>query len=134
MTIKEISRALRKFIEKAVQDRPDEEAAEYACLFPEWPEPGTTVYAGEKYRWNGSLVKVLQTHTTQDDWNPDTAPSLYAYILTSENPEEILEWVQPESTNPYMSGDRVTHNGKTWSSNLDYNVWEPGVYGWDELV
>ena len=23
--------------------------------------------------------------------------------------------------------------GKTWISDIDNNVWEPGVYGWTEL-
>ena len=41
----------------------------------------------------------------------------------------IPEWEQPESTNPYMKGDKVKHNDKTWVSDIDNNVWEPGVYG-----
>lgn len=40
---------------------------------------------------------------------------------------------QPESTNPYSKGDKVTHNGKTWRSTIAGNVWEPGVYGWEEI-
>ena len=40
---------------------------------------------------------------------------------------------QAESTNPYAKGDKVTHNGKTWISTTDNNVWEPGVYGWEEV-
>ena len=44
----------------------------------------------------------------------------------------IPEWEQPDSTNPYMKGDKVTHGGKTWVSDIDNNVWEPGVYGWSE--
>ena len=30
-------------------------------------------------------------------------------------------------------GDKVTNNGKTWQSTTDNNVWEPGVYGWEEV-
>ena len=33
----------------------------------------------------------------------------------------------------YDAGDKVAHNGKHWTSNLDGNVWEPGVYGWTEV-
>lgn len=33
-----------------------------------------------------------------------------------------------------MLGDKVTHNGKTWTSIVDNNVWEPGVYGWAEYA
>ena len=65
---------------------------------------------------------------------------LYVEVVTSgtepEEPtgEEIAEWAQPDSTNPYMTGDRVLHNGSTWESTVDNNVWEPGVYGWIEII
>ena len=28
--------------------------------------------------------------------------------------------------------DKVTRNGKTWVSDADGNVWEPGMHGWTE--
>lgn len=69
---------------------------------------------------------------------------LYVEVVTSGTEEptepeeptggEIAEWVQPDSTNPYMMGDRVLHNGSTWESTVDNNVWEPGVYGWAEVT
>lgn len=70
---------------------------------------------------------------SQPDWNPAAAPSLFAKVLIPD-PEVIPEWEQPDSTNPYHIGDKVTHNGKTWVSTVDNNVWEPGVYGWEELL
>ena len=60
---------------------------------------------------------------------PADAPSLWAEILIPD-PEVIPDWVQPGSTNPYMKGDKVKLNGKTWMSDIDNNVWETGVYGW----
>lgn len=63
---------------------------------------------------------------------------IYVEVVTSEpeepTGEEVAEWVQPDSTNPYMTGDRVLHNGSTWESTVDNNVWEPGVYGWAEVT
>jgi hypothetical protein len=50
------------------------------------------------------------------------------------DPDVIPEWEQPDSTNPYMKGDKVAHNSKTWVSDVDNNVWEPGVYGWTEMA
>jgi hypothetical protein len=42
-------------------------------------------------------------------------------------------WVQPVgSIDAYHLGDRVAHTGN-WISNIDNNVWEPGVYGWNQL-
>ena len=68
----------------------------------------------------------------QETWTPDTAVSLWAKVLTDPS-GGILAWVQPDSTNPYMKGDKVTHNGKTWESLIDNNVWEPGVVGTESL-
>lgn len=63
---------------------------------------------------------------------PTDAVSLWAKILIPD-PTVIPEWQQPESTNPYMKGDKVTHQGKTWQSTIDNNVWEPGIYGWETI-
>ena len=100
-------------------------------FYPEWAA-GQDYTAGFKVQYNGTLYKVLTAHTSQDDWTPDAAPSLFAKVLI---PDETVvpEWEQPDSTNPYNAGDKVTHNGKTWVSDVDNNVWEPGVYGWSEV-
>lgn len=45
----------------------------------------------------------------------------------------ILQWEQPESTNPYKKGDKVLHKDATWISIIDDNIWEPGVYGWEQI-
>ena len=84
-------------------------------------------------RYDEILYKCLQNHTAQASWTPTDAPSLLAKVLIP-TPAEIPEWEQPESTNPYMKGDKVKHNGKTWESTIDNNVWEPGVYGWGEVT
>lgn len=83
--------------------------------------------------YDGKLYKVLQAHTSQADWTPPSAPSLFAEVLPGQGGTDIGEWKQPGSTNPYKKGDKVTHNGKTWESTADNNVWEPGVYGWTEV-
>lgn len=120
--------AKRRLIERAAQGLTDEEALDGAELFPEWRS--ATVYTlGQRVRYGGVLYRCLQTHTSQAGWNPVDAPSLWARVLI-EDPNVIPEWEQPDSTNPYAKGDKVTHNGKTWESTCDGNVWEPGVYGW----
>ena len=49
--------------------------------------------------------------------------------------EAIDLWVQPQgSADAYMKGDKVSHNGKHWVSDIDNNVWEAGVYGWEEQM
>lgn len=75
---------------------------------------------------------MLVQHVSQPDWTPAAAPSLFAKVLIPD-PEVIPEWEQPDSTNPYHTGDKVRHNEKLWICTVDNNVWEPGVYGWDEI-
>lgn len=107
----------------------DEQALSVPVLYPAW-RSGVDYVTGQRVLHGGVLYKALQGHTSQDDWTPGAAPSLFAKVLI---PDEtvIPEWVQPDSTNPYRKGDKVTHNGKTWTSGIDNNVWEPGVYGWE---
>ena len=109
----------------------DEQALAATALYPVW-RSGIDYSVGIRVLYNGTLYKVLTAHTSQDDWTPDAAPSLFAKVLI---PDEtvIPEWEQPDSTNPYSAGDKVMHNGKTWVSDIDNNVWEPGIYGWTEL-
>lgn len=110
----------------------DNTALRMTEFYPEWAA-GHDYSTGYKVQRGGKLWRCLQDHTAQADWTPDAAPSLWAKVLI---PDETVvpEWEQPDSTNPYSAGDKVTHNGKTWVSDVDNNVWEPGVYGWTEAT
>ncbi len=131
MGLVELARKLRPIIEKAAQSLADETALEAVELFPEW-KAGRAYTAGQRVRYDGVLYSVLMDHTSQEGWTPIAAASLFAKVLIPD-PDTIPEWEQPDSTNPYSAGDKVTHNGKTWVSDIDNNVWEPGVYGWTEV-
>lgn len=49
--------------------------------------------------------------------------------------EEYPEWIQPTGAHDaYAQGAKVSHNGKKWTSDIAANVWEPGVYGWTEVI
>ena len=49
--------------------------------------------------------------------------------------EEYPEWVRPTGAHDaYAQGAKVSHNGKKWTSDVGGNVWEPGVYGWTEVI
>lgn len=128
MTLIERARELRAIIEQAAKSLDDETALQGVELFPKWSE-NSEYKTGERLRYNGILYKVLQDHISQSDWTPDVSSSLFSKVLIPDE-NVIPEWEQPDSTNPYMAGDKVTHNNKTWVSNIDNNVWEPGVYGW----
>lgn len=110
----------------------DTSAASVPELFPMW-YPDKAYAVDDRVQFDGHLYRVLIAHMSQSDWLPPDAPSLYAVVLIPD-PSVIPEWVQPGSTNPYMAGDKVRHNGKIWISTIDNNVWEPGVYGWEETT
>lgn len=135
MDIFEMARRLRQMVVEQASNFTDDEALDVPFAYPKW-KTDTLYSVGERVRYGEDLYRVLQEHTSQAGWTPDQAVSLYSKILPGQegSDEEIGEWVQPDSTNPYMIGDKVTHNGKTWVSIIDYNVWEPGVYGWEEVV
>lgn len=133
MSVIERARELRKQIEENASVLTDEKAAEVPELFPAWNGDGVSFITGNRVHYNGVLYKCLQSHEAQANWTPETAPSLWARVLI-EDPDTVSAWVQPDSTNPYMIGDKVSHNGKTWECSVNYNVWEPGVYGWTEVT
>lgn len=109
----------------------DEQAVEAPAVYPTWKEE--TEYAlDERVLHNDVLYKVVTAHTSQLDWTPDVAHSLFAKVLIPDE-NVVPEWEQPDSTNPYMTGDKVIYNGKTYVSIVDNNVWTPDAYGWSEV-
>ena len=119
-----------KLVAKQVTD--DATALEIKIFYEEWIF--NRVYNKNEYLlYKNVLYKSLSDHTSHKDWKPDVTPSLYTKVLVDPTGETILEWQQPGSTNPYMKGDKVTHNGVIYISTVDNNVWEPGVYGWEVM-
>jgi hypothetical protein len=108
----------------------DADAEAVTTLFPEW-ESGETYAVGDRRQYNDLLYRCVQAHTAQPDWTPDVTPALWVRTSTEEWPE----WIQPTGAHDaYNAGDKVSHNGAHWISDIDANVYEPGVYGWHEAV
>ena len=125
------ARKIRAVMEEQATALTDEQALEVPEMFPKWTPRDFA--AGERVRYQGVLYKCLQAHPANETYTPDTAVSLWARVLIPD-PGAIPNWVQPDSTNPYMKGDKVKHNGQTWVSDIDYNVFEPGVAGWSVVA
>lgn len=120
MNIEE-ARKLRRFIEQMSENATDEEALDNIVAFPKW-EVGKEYEKDFRLRYEDVLYKVLQNHTSQADWTPDTAVSLYVRVSIEEWPE----WIQPTGAHDaYNIGDKVSHNEKHWVSLIDANVYEP---------
>ena len=119
-----------KIIKAMTLTADDQTALTGIDLYPKW-EVGIAVAKDSRYQYNGKLYKCVQAHTTQADWQPDVTPALWVIVSLDEWPE----WVQPTGAHDaYAKGDKVTHNFKKWTSDVDANTWEPGVYGWTEVT
>lgn len=108
----------------------DDEAETVTVLFENW-QSGVFYEVGDRRQYDGLLYRCVQAHTSQEEWQPPNVPALWVRTSTEEWPE----WIQPTGAHDaYSAGDKVTHNEKHWISDVDNNIWEPGVYGWTEAV
>lgn len=106
-------------------------ATEHTDLFNPW-ESGMPYKVGNIRSYTENLYQCIQDHTSQDDWTPDVATSLWKKI--GDPTVEFPEWSQPiGAQDAYQTGDKVSFNEKHWESTADNNVWQPGVYGWIEV-
>lgn len=114
----------------------DAQALQVPMLFDEFDGNGVNYKVGKRVIYEGVLYKVLQDHTSQEGWTPTAAPSLFAKVINETIDGSIPEFEQPNSTNPYMKGDRVLFNGKVYESLIDNNVYSPEAYpaGWKEII
>ena len=124
------AKQLRALIEALSASLSDETALTGVELFPPW-SVGKAYATGDRVQYEGTLYKCVQAHTSQADWTPPATPALWTAVSIDEYPA----WVQPTGAHDaYSKGDKVTHNGKRWTSDVDNNTWEPGVYGWTEVT
>lgn len=133
--------SLRAMIERSSASLPDSDALEAVELFPVWAAD-TDYWNGNRARdpADGLLYKlILETpdghpHHSQSDWPPRLVPAIWVRV---DNPaEEWPEWKQPQGAHDaYKAGRKVSHNGKHWINTYgDGNIWEPGVFGWEEVA
>lgn len=107
-------------------------AAEHADLFAPWAYP-VSYKVSQIRRYGGKLYRCVKDHISQEDWTPEAAASLWA--VTADPAEEWPTWSQPIGAHDtYSAGAKVSHQDKHWISDTDGNVWEPGVYGWTEVM
>lgn len=131
MTLTELARKLRPYIEKAAISLTDEDALEAKELYPLWSSDGIEYKVDDRVRYENVLYRVLQNHTSQPNWTPVAAASLFAKVLIPD-PDVIPDWEQPDSTNPYQIGDKVRFEGHVYESTINNNIWSPSAYpaGW----
>lgn len=115
----------------------DDKAMEVAYVYDPW-QIGKSYSVGDflTYGENGvgdpQLYKVVQAHTSQANWTPDTAVSLYVAIGINDSGYAV--WSQPTgSHDAYNMGDIVDYNGTLYKSLINGNVYSPEAYpaGWE---
>lgn len=111
----------------ARQTTDDAQALDIQEFYDEWMYD-IQYYKDQYVRYREVLYKILVDHVSQKTWKPDVTPSLYAKVLIDPTGETILDWVQPDSTNPYMVGDKVKFEDHIYESLIDNNVWSPAAY------
>lgn len=129
MSYAEKARKLVSSIRLATSYLDDEQAESVTDLFPLWAS-GVAYEVGDRRQYDGLLYRCVQAHTSQTDWTPPAVPALWVRTSTEEWPE----WIQPTGAHDaYEKGAKVSHNGEHWISDIDANVYEPGVYGWSKV-
>ena len=125
-----VQQAVVTLAKMQAKDLNDDQAVEVKYLFDAWDGDGHAYSVGDRVLCNDLLYKVIQAHTSQAAWTPDAAASLFARC--DDPGEEWPEWRQPTgSADAYEAGAKVSHSDGHWISEVDANVWEPGVYGWE---
>lgn len=81
----EVVDKIKQLLQEQVKQQTDEEALENIELFPTWQSKlGVQVSQGERLYFDDKLYKVLQAHTPQEDWRPDTTASLYVQVVADD--------------------------------------------------
>ena len=131
MTYTELAK-YRQMIVKGSASLSDEDALEVPMLYDAWTV-GKAYHKDDRFTFEDKLYKVLQDHTSQADWIPSEAHSLYVEVGEEG---KIYPWKQPTAENPYMKGDKVyypDYGDPIYESLIDNNVWSPEEYsqGWE---
>ena len=126
---------LRAIIERAVAalGRGNEGALECVELFQAW-ENSKAYTVETRVQYSGKLYRCVQAHTSQSDWTPPVAVSLWSEV-TVDPTTGYDEWKQPTGAHDaYNKGDIVSYNGKLYRSLIDGNAYSPDAYpaGWQE--
>ena len=131
---------LRRALQMFAATLTDEQALEIASVYPRWEvgkaySVGDIISYGETSLGDPQLYKVVQAHTSQEDWIPGQGTdSLYDAFGLDESGYPI--WSQPTGAHDaYNTGDIVNYNGTLYKSTMDGNVWAPDAYpqGWEKV-
>lgn len=117
---------IKQLLQEQVKQQTDEEALENIELFPTWQSKiGVQVNQGERLYYDDKLFKVLQTHTPQEDWRPDTTASLYVQVIAESDAGTIDNPIPFELNMELVEGKYYTEDGVKYLCvrELAQSVW-----------
>lgn len=135
----QMAQQLRKAILMFAAGLSEEKAMEIAMVYDPWMvgkvyAAGDFLTYGKNAVGDPQLYKVIQAHTSQQDWTPDIAPALFAAIGLDAAGHPV--WSQPAGAHDaYNQGDIVDFQGDLYRCVMDGNTYSPAVYpaGWEKV-
>lgn len=114
----------RIMVDVAVSYLDDDEAETVTILFENWAV-GVSYSVGDRRQYKGLLYRCIQSHTSQADWTPDVAVSLW--VRTSA--EEWIPWYQPTGAHDaWMRGMKMAYtDGHHYICLVDGTVYPPDI-------
>ena len=99
-------------------------------FYPEW-KSGVALSVGHKLQYGGKLYRVIQAHTSQDDWTPDAVASLFERIDETHDGSKY-DPIPYEGNMALESGKCYVQDGVTYLCSRDTG--NPVYHALSELV
>lgn len=115
----ERAKEFRKMSMISADSLPDTQAAEVKTLYPVWEEgEAVSIDARRYYPPTDMLYKCSQAHTTQADWTPDVATSLWT-PLDVEHTGTLEDPIPAVSGMEYVKGKYYSEDGTIYLMNRE---------------
>ena len=123
---KQMNAAVSMYVQSA--SLPRVEAINVSMFYGEWDGNGVSYEKDDWVRYNGDIYHVEQNHTSQADWTPDNAPSLYTRYKLA--PDGIRIWEIPTNAQTAFDMNEPCHypdaDSDIYISKMNGNTTVPG--------
>nr|DAX75108.1 MAG TPA: ChiA1-BD-binding domain protein [Caudoviricetes sp.] len=134
--VADIKKATRKLVSKS--EISVDEYKDIISIYDDW-QAGVAYSKGQVVKYKDELWEVIQDHSSQVDWTPDSVPALFKSVTapkTNDGVEIVPDFKQPKGGHDaYKKGDKVKFEGKVYESLIDNNSYSPSAYpqGWEVI-
>lgn len=118
-----------------LRERWDDDTRTYTEWDAEGAQTSTRPYTAEENAAADAALAAEQARAEAATLAEAQEALVRATLALAPAPATGEAWVQPTGAHDaYAKDSDVTHAGKDWVSLTPFNVWEPGVSGWREVV